>query len=209
MDAPRSQSEAGFGLIELLISMVILQVALLALISVFSSSAVALGRSGSWTSAAVLADARMELYRSMPYDAIGLDITTANVPTTGPYVSDLGVCPTGQTPVCANTGPRNNANTSTWSCVFASGVTSVSTYFSANGINPCVAHRPVTGTTSPDGKPYDVDTYITWSIAHVGQRGTKTVSVVVRKSGSTTELAKLITSFDCSTGQPTANTNGC
>ena len=209
MEAPRSRSEDGFGLIELLLSMVILQVALLALVSVFSSSAVALGRAGSWTTASVLADARMELYRSMPYDAIGLDVTVANVPQTGPYVSDTGVCPTGQSPVCANTVPRNNANQGTWSCVFPSGVTSVSTYFSANGVNPCVAHRSVTGVTSPDGKPYDIDTYITWSIAHVGERGTKTVSVVVRNSGGNTELAKLVTTFDCSTGQPTANTSGC
>jgi Tfp pilus assembly protein PilV len=213
MDAPKFQSEAGFGLIELLISMVILQVALFALISVFSSSAVALGRAGSWTTASVLADARMELFRSMPYDAIGLD--TAAAPTTGAYVADTGVCPSGQTPVCANTGPVSNSATvqSIWSCTAATdslpAVMSVSLHFSANGASPCLAHRSVVGATSPDGKPYDIDTYVSWGVARAGQRPTKQVFVVVRKSGSTIQLAKLATSFDCSTGQPLSNTNGC
>ena len=185
---------------------------LLALISVFSSSAVALGRAGSWTTAAVLADGRMELYRSMPYDAIGLD--TAGAPTTGGYIADTGVCPSGQTPVCANTPPRNNANAAPysgpqWSCVAASGATSVSTYFSANGVNPCVARRTVTGVTSPDGKTYNIDTYIFWGIATAGQRGTKRVSVFVRNAADTAVLAKLVSTFDCSTGQPSSNTGSC
>jgi Tfp pilus assembly protein PilV len=209
MDAHKSQSEAGFGLIELLISMVILQVSLLALISVFSSSAVALARSGSWTTAAVLADTRMELYRTMPYDAIGLD--TASAPTSGMYIANTGVCPSGQTPVCANSGPVNNSvpNTSIWNCTAASGAGSVAFYFTANGLNPCLAHRTVTGATSPDGKTYNVDTYVAWGVARAGQRTTKQVSVIVRNSAGTAELARLVTSFDCSTGQPSTNTGSC
>ncbi|HEV7640145.1 MAG TPA: type II secretion system protein [Gaiellaceae bacterium] len=207
MEVPSPQSEAGFGLIELLISMVILQIALLALVGAFGAGAVALGRAGIVNTAAVLADTQMELYRSMPYDAIGLD--TASAPTTGMYVADTVACPASQTPVCANTDPRNNAvpNTATWSCTAQNGATSVVTYFSANGINPCLAHRPVSGTASPDGKTYYVDTYIAWATA-ASQRAAKTVSVLVRNSAGTMVLARVITAFDCSTGQP-PNASAC
>jgi Tfp pilus assembly protein PilV len=201
MEVPSPQSEAGFGLIELLISMVILQVALLALVGAFGAGAVALGRAGLVNTAAVLADTQMELYRSMPYDAIGLD--TAGAPTTGMYVADTVACPASQTPVCANTDPRNNAvpNTASWSCTAPTGTASVATYFSANGINPCLAHRTVSGSASPDGKTYYVDTYIAWATA-ASQRAAKTVSVLVRNYAGTTVLARVITAFDCSTGQP-------
>jgi Tfp pilus assembly protein PilV len=197
MDAPRPQSEAGFGLVELLIAMVVLQIALLAIIGAFGAGAVALGRAGAVNTAAVLADAQLELYRAMPYDAIGLD--TAGAPTTGMYVADTVACPASQTPVCANTDPRNNAtpNTGTWSCTAATGSTSVSLYFSANGVNPCVAHRSVTG---PDGKTYYLDTYISWGAA-ASQRASKQVSVLVRDSAGAKVLARVVTAFDCATGQ--------
>ena len=206
MDASSSQSEAGFGLIELVISMVIMQVALLALLAAFSTSASALGHAGQVNTAVVLADAQMELYRSMPYDAIGLD--TAGAPTSGRYIANTQVCPAGP-PVCNNTGPKNNGApnnlfVSPWSCTAASGSTSVSTYYSANGANPCIADRTVSGAGSPEGKTYYVDTYILWALgASPGNRRTKLVSVIVRNSAGTTELAKVQGSFDCSTSQPT------
>lgn len=198
----RLDDQHGFGLVELLIAMVVLQVALLAIVGAFSSGAVAIAHSGRVSTAAVLADQQIELYRSMPYDAIGLD--TAGAPTTGTYVSDTGVCPASQTPVCANTGPRNNANTASWSCTAASGSTSVSTYYTANGVNPCVAHRLVSGGGSPDGHPYYVDTYIQWMSqgTAITQRAQKIVAVVVRDGATPTELAKEVTTFDCGTGNP-------
>jgi len=195
--------ESGFGLIELVISMVVLQVALLALVGAFGSGAVALGRASKVNTAATLADQQMELYRSMPYDAIGLD--TAGAPTTGTYVGDTNYCPSGQTPVCGNSGPVNNTNTSTWSCTAASGTTSVSTYFSANGANPCVAHRQMTSSTtpaSPDGRNYSVDTYIKYGTLIAGQRTAKQVSVVVREDASAKILAAVVSTFDCATGNP-------
>ncbi|HEY6960783.1 MAG TPA: type II secretion system protein [Gaiellaceae bacterium] len=196
------RDERGFGLVELLIAMVVLQVALLAIVGAFSTSAVAVSRSGHVSTAGVLADQQMELYRSMPYDAIGLD--TAGAPTTGTYVSDTGVCPSGQSPVCANTGPRNNLNTATWSCTATSGSTSVSAFYSSNGVNPCTAHRVVSGASSPDGHTYAVDTYIRWMTqgTAITQRAQKIVYVVVRDGSTAKELAKEVTTFDCSTGNP-------
>ena len=205
----RLGEEAGFGLIELLIAMVVMQVALLALIGSFSAGSVALGRAGKVNTAATLADQQMELYRSMPYDAIGLD--TAGAPTTGTYVGDTTYCPSGQSPVCGNTGPVNNTGTSTWSCTASSGTTSVSTYFSANGANPCLAHRLVSSSStpaSPDGRNYYVDSYIKYGTLIAGQRPAKQVSVVVREDTSAKILAVVVSTFDCATGNPT-NASPC
>jgi type II secretory pathway pseudopilin PulG len=209
LDTCGSENEAGFGLIELVISMVIMQVALLALLASFSTSAAALGRAGNVNTAVVLADARLELYRSMPYDAIGLD--TAGAPTTGNYIADTGVCPTGQTPVCGNTPPANNGAPNNllptpWKCTLATGSQSVSLYYSANGTNPCTAERTVTGATSPDGKTYIIETYVFLTTGPApGNRHTKQVSVVVRNATGTQEFAKVQGIFDCSTSQPTAS----
>ena len=193
-------SEAGFGLVELLIAMVILQIALLAIVGAFGAGSVALGRASRANTAQALANQQLELYRSMTYDPIGLD--TAGAPTTGMYVADTSVCPVSQTPVCGNTGPRNNANTSSWSCTAASGSTSVSLYYSANGINPCIAHRLVTGASSPDGRDYYVDTYIMLTASSATQRSFKQISVVVRDGATGRQLAKEITTIDCGTANP-------
>jgi Tfp pilus assembly protein PilV len=195
-------SEEGFGLVELLIAMVVLQVALLAIIGAFGAGAAALGRASKTTTAAAIADQQLELYRALPYDAIGLD--TAGAPTTGTYVSDTTVCPAAQTPVCGNTPPRNNVvpSTGTWSCTATSGTTSVVTYFSENGVNPCVAHRTVSGAASPDGRTYAVDTYIKWGALGANQRPVKQISVLIRDGSTSKRLAKEVTTFDCSTGTP-------
>jgi len=205
MESTRAHSEAGFGLIELLIAMVVLQIALLAIVGAFGAGSVALARASKVNTAASLADQQMELYRVEPYDAIGLN--TANAPTSGSYISDTSVCPSGQTPACGNTSPRNNAspNTGTWQCTTAGTSTSVETYFSEGGLNPCVAHRLVSSAStpaSPDGRTYYVDTYISWGALGADQRAVKQVSVVVRDGTSSTELAREVTTFDCSTGNP-------
>lgn len=194
------ESEEGFGLIELLIAMVVLQVALLALVGAFGAGSVALGRASRVNTAQALANQQLELYRSMIYDTIGLD--TAGAPTSGTYVSDTSVCPSGQTPVCGNTGPRNNPNTSSWSCTATTGSWSVSLYYSVNGINPCVAHRQVSGSGSPDGRTYYVDTYIKLLAATATQRAYKQVAVVVRDGTGSRELTQQITTFDCGTANP-------
>jgi Tfp pilus assembly protein PilV len=206
---PSPRDESGFGLIELLISIVVLQIALLALVGAFGAGSVALGRAAKINTAAVLADQQMELYRSMPYDAIGLD--TASAPTTGTYIADTTVCPASQNPVCGNSGPVNNTNNSTWSCTAASGSSSVSTYFSANGINPCTAHRVVNGVStppSPDARTYYVDTYIKYGTLTAGQRPAKQVSIVVREEATSKELALIASTFDCATGNA-ANAAPC
>jgi Tfp pilus assembly protein PilV len=76
----------GFGLIELLIAMVILNVGLLAIIASFQAGIISLGRASQVTTAAVLADQQMELYRAITYDSIRL--APATIPVAAPYTSD-------------------------------------------------------------------------------------------------------------------------
>ena len=72
----RLQDESGFGLLELLISLVILNIALFATITAFNASTVAIARSGKVTAATSVADKQMEIYRSLQNCAIWLDPTT-------------------------------------------------------------------------------------------------------------------------------------
>jgi hypothetical protein len=71
-----------------------------------------------------------------------------------------------------------------------------------NGINPCIAHRLVSGAGSPDGRTYYVDTYIALVAATATQRAYKQVAVVVRDGTSSRQLAQQITTFDCGTSNP-------
>jgi len=78
--------QEGFGLVELLIAMVILNVGLLAIIASFNAGIITLDRASRVTTAAVLADQQMELYRAIRYDTIRLAAST--IPATAPYTTD-------------------------------------------------------------------------------------------------------------------------
>ena len=75
------KDEAGFGIIELVIAMMILSVGVLALASAFTSGAIALRRASRTATATVIADAQLERYRAIRYCAIYL--APATVPPTG------------------------------------------------------------------------------------------------------------------------------
>jgi Tfp pilus assembly protein PilV len=73
--------EHGFGLIELVIAMVVLNIGLLALVAAFNSGSIALKKGAQVSTATVLADRQLELYRGIKFTAIGLEsglVTTAN-----------------------------------------------------------------------------------------------------------------------------------
>lgn len=83
----RLRSEGGFGLVELLIAMVMLNIGLLAVVAAFSSGIVSLNRASRTTTASVIADQQMELYRALTHTAIRLD-TTAVDATDAKYQND-------------------------------------------------------------------------------------------------------------------------
>src|SRR6185369_9320950 len=72
----RLSAEQGFGLIELLMAMVMLNIGILAIVGAFNSGIFALNRASKVTTASALADQQMELYRALTYSAIALDSTT-------------------------------------------------------------------------------------------------------------------------------------
>ena len=86
----RARQEDGFGLIELLIALTMLNVGILAVVAAFNSGALALQRAGKTATAAALADQQMELYRALKYDAIYLD-TTAEAAADSVYKSDTAL----------------------------------------------------------------------------------------------------------------------
>src|ERR1051325_1987118 len=82
----RRLCERGFGLVELLIAMVMLNVGILAIVAAFNSGTFALKRASRISTSTALADKQMELYRALPYASISLDPTT--IPSTAPYTTD-------------------------------------------------------------------------------------------------------------------------
>ena len=99
----RLRHEAGFGLIELLMAMTILNVGILAVVAAFNSGIVTLRRSSMTATASVLADKQMELYRSLTYGAIALD--PSSIPSTTPYTSDSAYSSTQVTTTCTTPLP--------------------------------------------------------------------------------------------------------
>jgi type II secretory pathway pseudopilin PulG len=100
--------EGGFGLIELLLAMTMLNIGLLAVVAAFSSGIVSLNRASRITTAAVLADGQMELYRALTYAAIRLE--PSSIPTIAPYTTDTAYDPSQVTAACA--GPPAECNAS-------------------------------------------------------------------------------------------------
>lgn len=101
----------GFGLIELLIAMVILNVGLLAIIASFQAGVITLGRASRVTTAAVIADQQMELYRAITWDSIRL--ASSSIPGTAPYTTDSAYSGSQiTTPACSGSPLPNECNAS-------------------------------------------------------------------------------------------------
>jgi type II secretory pathway pseudopilin PulG len=117
------------GLIELLIAMGVTSISIMALVAGFSSGNVALERANNAASAASVADAEMENYRALRYDAITISPgclapacppTLATTPTAGngrTYNMEVTLgwmCPVGTlgAPIPPATEPRCSSPTS-------------------------------------------------------------------------------------------------
>jgi Tfp pilus assembly protein PilV len=170
------RDEAGFGLMELLIALVVLNIGILATIAALNSGAFALQRASKLSTASALADAQMELFRALRYDAIGLhDVATADGDAT--YRDDPARGYPGSTMVAVA------------SCA--------GTTFPVE----CKPIQSVSGAASPDGREYRVDTFVVEQSQSAASRPVKVVTVVVRDG---TDLSKALvraqSTFDLSTG---------
>lgn len=172
---PRARSEEGFGLIELMVSMVMLNVGILAIVAAFNSGAIALRNAGEVSTASVVADKQMELYRALLYAQIAVDSTslaTANADAT--YQCDRA----NKITYPGTCGGGNQQAQETTTC---SPVTT-----------QCNPRRTALG---PDGRSYRVDTYIVSQTPPTG-RAVKLVTVVVRRSDTLKALTRLSSTFD-------------
>lgn len=166
------REERGFGLIELLIALTLLNVGILALVAAFNSGALALQRASKTSTASTVADKQMELYRSLLYDNIGLDSTElAADDNDATYVGDTAYSASMVTRTCTGSPTPDE----------------------------CDASRTVTG---PDNRTYRVDTYIVLEAPTASSRDLKNVTIIVRDGSNVTgrPLVRSESTFDKCTG---------
>ncbi len=177
----RAREESGFGLLELLMAMVMLNVGILAVVAAFSSGNAALARASRVSTATALADKQMEIYRGADYDNI--------VFTTSEWNSAIGDSVyTGdsvfQTNMVNPTPPKALVST-------------VTTCPSAVVAQACDPSFLVTGA---DHRKYRVDTYLYFDTPNYGNQ-LKTITVVVRDGDVTSKTyARDTSTFDPSLG---------
>ena len=177
----RAREESGFGLLELLMAMVMLNVGILAIVAAFSSGNAALARASRVSTATALADKEMEIYRGADYDNIEF--------TTTEWSSALGDA--------VYTGDRvyqqNMASPQAPKALVGT-VTSCPTAVPAQACDPSFV------VTGADHRPYRVDTYLYYDTPDYGNQ-LKTITVVVRDGTVTSKTyARVTSTFDPSTG---------
>jgi prepilin-type N-terminal cleavage/methylation domain-containing protein len=188
----RLRNESGFGLIELMITLVILSISIAALLSIFLGSAVSLARTGREGTATVIMDRVYEYYRRGPWADIRLvahgpggswGAEDSNVTGDTIYTGQCSSCPAGTSSVLVDDNaaatsavpPRGDwygsttaNNTST--CNPAQGTGDPDTDSTAP-ITNCLAEATVFGA---DGKPYRVYTYMRYACGAEPWQATKT-----------------------------------
>jgi Tfp pilus assembly protein PilV len=178
----RLRSECGFGLIELLIAMVMLNIGILAIVAAFNAGIWTLNRASRASTGAALADARLEAYRALSYGCLYEN----SPPGDSTYTSDSAYDATygitagtacGTPPPVASSNPQAGADRKNYR---------VDTYVTW----ACSAGSPSGGGANP-----------TCAAAGSG-RPVKKVTVVVRDYAkpSTRPFARVGSTFDASTG---------
>ena len=144
-----AKTEAGFGLIELLIAMTVMFIAIMAIVAAFSSGMVALNRASQASTAGTLADKQMEAYRALPWNNIVLKKTLVDSalidPAAAPYAADTALAG----------GPQDSTYDLTDTLL-------ASTYCNATP-TPVTCLPVQSSVTGPDGRSYRIDTYVTWT----------------------------------------------
>jgi type II secretory pathway pseudopilin PulG len=176
----RLRSEEGFGLLELVMAMVMLNIGILAIVAAFNSGALALSRASKTSTAAAIGDTQMELFRGLKYANI--------MQTTSEWNSALA-----DTTWTADTAYQQNMLSPTSPKALVPTVTSCPN----SNTNSC---DPSFTTNGPDGRSYRVDTYLYYD-QPTGGGQVKVITVVVRDASQTSRsLARQTSTFDVSTG---------
>jgi Tfp pilus assembly protein PilE len=107
----RLRAEGGFGIVELMIAMTVLNIGLLALMAAFANGVTTSRRASRAATASTLADIQMELYRALTFGAITLDMSS--VPVSAPYTTDAAYSSSMVTGTCSgavSANPQCNAS---------------------------------------------------------------------------------------------------
>ncbi len=169
-------NEHGFGLVELLIALTVMNIAIFALYGVFSAGTFSILRAKRISTATTLGEKQMELYRGMLWADVGLD-STQLATTDATHQSDADWVSQASQYAAA-------------SCT-------------SSAAPECQPTR--LAVVGPDGLQYRIDTYVRVLSSGGGGvpsgRDVKRVTVTVRKNDAQTQvLARLTTTFDRSTG---------
>lgn len=185
----RLRAEGGFGMLELLMAMVLLNVGILALVASLQAGSFALHRAGKVSTASVLADSQMELYRGLRYCSIAFDTSEWNTAKTDPnYTADAAY-------------PGGSATVAT-SCTDPGSATIPPTITCATPVSSHPECQPIRSVTGPDHHRYRVDTYLAYEKQTApASRSYVKVTVVARDAAHLTRsLARQTSTFDQSTG---------
>jgi type II secretory pathway pseudopilin PulG len=190
----RAREEKAFGLIELLIAMVMLNVGILALVATFQSGALAIGRSADNSNASSVADKTMEVYRALENKAIYLSAPVGGGADVSGYPNGIpNSTSTWYTSYNGDTAAFGGvayydyttpANSPLWVTQATTGTgyvpipTSSSTYLPA-GLSPDPT-KAVQMVVGPNGQSYPVFTYIIMVKPNGSSGYVKQVTVVVR-----------------------------
>ena len=115
--ARRIAADRGFGIVELLIALMVLNVGVFATFAAFNSGALALRRASHVATASAMADRQMELYRSLLYADLVL-ATDPATPLDATYTADAAA--TGALPLVSSC-PADNPPEACQAIRFASG----------------------------------------------------------------------------------------
>jgi type II secretory pathway pseudopilin PulG len=208
----RDREEKAFGLIELVIAMVMLNVGILALVATFQSGALAIGRSAYSSNATVVADKTMEVYRALQNKAIYLSAPAGGGADVSGYPNGIpnststwytkyqgDTAAYGAVTYYNYTSPATNSPLWVTDSTTGSGYVPIPSSSSAvlpAGLvpDPTKAVQMVVG---PDGQSYPVFTYIIMVKPNGTSGYVKQVTVVVRNPrNSTLILARQSSLFD-------------
>jgi type II secretory pathway pseudopilin PulG len=182
----RLRAEQGFGLIELTIAMVMLNIGILAIVAAFNSGALSLARASRVANANVIADNYMERYRG--YRNCQIYLLSSTIPATAPYSTDSSYSASQVTEAQAQNGQIPATCALTGGTAVVCGTTPTATQLSVSAHNTCYM--------GPDKRTYIVDIFITpVSVASGGNQ--KKVTLVVRDPTKPSSwLVRQVSTFD-------------
>jgi type II secretory pathway pseudopilin PulG len=208
----RAREEKAFGLIELVIAMVMLNVGILALVATFQSGALAIGRSAYASNATVVADKTMEVYRALKNSSIYLSAPVSGGGDVSGYPNGIPNSTStwytkyqGDTAAYGGVTYYNYTSPATNSPLWVTDTTTGSGYvpipassstYLPSGLVPDPT-KSVQMVVGPDGQSYPVFTYIIMVKPNGTSGYVKQVTVVVRDPrNSTLILARQSSLFD-------------